>query len=94
MASLTRISLAPTARTLASGVPAARAALNLPPAPDHHHGPRADTPAKFAAYAANGVSSLRVNGGYLSLLPVYVAGTLRRSASEDRSDEASCRKRS
>lgn len=66
MASLTRINLAPTARTLASGVPAARGiALNLPPLADHHHGgPRADQPAKFAAFANNGVSSLRANGGY------------------------------
>ncbi|GMK53469.1 hypothetical protein CspeluHIS016_0100550 [Cutaneotrichosporon spelunceum] len=61
MASLTRINLAPTARTLASGVPAARVALNLPPQPDHHAGPRADAPAKFATYNANGVSTLRNN---------------------------------
>ena len=60
---LTRINLAPTARTLASGVPAARVALNLPPQPHHGHGagPRADQPAKFAgAYGSTVVS--RVNG--------------------------------
>lgn len=66
MASLTRINLAPTVRNFASGVPAARGiALNLPPLADAHHGgPRADQPARFAAYANNGVSSLRTNGGY------------------------------
>lgn len=55
--SLTRINLAPTCRTLASGVPAGRVALNLPPQPNHHAGPRADMPAKFS-----GAFLQRVNG--------------------------------
>ncbi|KAL1413202.1 Cytochrome b-c1 complex subunit Rieske, mitochondrial [Vanrija albida] len=62
---LTRINLAPSVRTLASGVPAARVAFNLPAAhhAEHHDasGPRADAPAKFASRFANGVSGIRTS---------------------------------
>jgi hypothetical protein len=63
MASLTRINLAPSARTLASGVPAARVALALPAQGHDHHGagPRVDQPAKFAGAYGQTVYS-RLNG--------------------------------
>lgn len=64
MASITRLNLAPTVRTFASGVPAARGVkLNLPVAHDSHAaGPRVDQPAKFAEQNKAGVSLQRING--------------------------------
>lgn len=64
MASITRLNLAPTVRTFASGVPAARGVkLNLPVAGDSHAaGPRTDRPAKFADFSKAGVSHQRLNG--------------------------------
>lgn len=65
-ATITRVNLLPTSRTIATGVPLAPriAHIHPPQANAHHHNAaRSDTPPKWAAFQTGFASVSRLNGG-------------------------------